>query len=130
MYDQELEKSKIRELLTSSSHGELTYTQEENFKRAISLALDEVNDFENLFNKFVTDVSHLEVFQESIKEPLTKDMSKMIQNLKYLIEKNYTKEERENMPEDVLRQVSATQEKRVSLLRRVARRYLSRPKSD
>jgi hypothetical protein len=78
----------------------------------------------------MNEVSHLEVFQHAIKEPLTKDMEKMIQNLKYLITKNYTKEETENMPENVQKQVRATQEKRYELFRKVARRYLTRPKQD
>lgn len=130
MYDAEKEKQNVLGMLREASQEEIKYTKDENFKRAVSFATDEVLEFEQLFNKFISDVSHLEVFQDSIKEPLTKDMGKMIHNLKYLIEKNYTAEDKEKMPAEVLQQVRASQEKRINLLKKVARRYLSPPKQD
>lgn len=130
MYDAEKEKQNVLGMLREASQEEIKYTKDENFKRAVSFATDEVLEFEQLFNKFISDVSHLEVFQDSIKEPLTKDMGKMIHNLKYLIEKNYTAEDKEKMPAEVLQQVRASQEKRITLLKKVARRYLSPPKQD
>lgn len=126
MYDKEEQKQKVLEVLRSSSQGEIQYTKKQNFERAVSIAVDEVNDLKHEFDRFISRVSHLEVFQDSIKEPLTHDMTKMLENLKYMIEKNYTKEEKEQMPENVLNQVRATQQRRVELLQKVARRYLAR----
>lgn len=130
MYNKEQAKSSVLGVLKQVSQEEVKFTKQENFERAIQLANDEVDDFEKLYNKFMNDVSHLEVFQHAIKEPLTRDMDKMLQNLRYLIVKNYTKQETENMPENVQNQVRATQEKRYELLGKVARRYLNRPKQD
>lgn len=130
MYNRESVRSNVLGMLQQVSQDEVKFNKQQNFERATQIALSEVEDFEKLFHKFLSDVSHLEVFQHSIKEPLTRDMEKMTQNLKYLIQKNYTKEEREGMPENVLNQVRATQEKRYELFRKVARKYLSKPKQD
>jgi hypothetical protein len=128
MYDKEKQKQKVLEMLRELSHDEMQYTKKQNFERAITFALDEVVELEQQFNHFLNRVSHLEVFQTIMKEPLTQEMNKSISNLRYLIEKNYTKEEKEQMPEDVFNQVQATQERRIDLLRNIARRYLSRTK--
>jgi hypothetical protein len=128
MYNKEEQRLIVLEMLRKSSQNEVQYTKQQNFERAVSFALDEIKELEQQFNQFVNSVSHLEVFQDAVKEPLTQDMSKMIQNLRYLVEKNYTKEEKEKMPENVLNQVRATQERRVELLKKIARRYLSRSK--
>lgn len=128
MYNKEIEKSRVLGMLKASSQGEIQNNKQQNFQRAISLAKDELDDFEKIFNKFISDVSHLEVFQHAFKEPLTRDVEKMAQNLRYLVERNYSKEETENMPEEVLNQVKASQEKRFELLKRIAVRYLQKPK--
>lgn len=128
MYDKEQQKEMVRQLLKDSSQSEIQYTKQQNFERAISIAVDEVKEIRTEFDKFISNVSHLEVFQATIKEPLTRDMSKMLENLQYLIEKNYTQEDKQKMPETVLEQVRASQQKRIDLLKRVAKRYLSRPK--
>jgi hypothetical protein len=130
MYDKEKQKKKVLEILKAVSQDEIKFTKQQNFERAITLALDELQELEQQYQQFMKNVDHLVVFQEAFKEPLTRDMNKMFQNLKYLIEKNYTKEETEKMPEEVLQQVKATQERRIQLLRKVARKYLSRPKQD
>jgi hypothetical protein len=127
MHDKAKEKEKVLGILRMISQDEMKFNKQQNFERAIAIALDEVNDFERLFRLFISDVSHLEVFQQSIKEPLTRDMEKMIHNLRYLIEKNYTKEDKASMPENVLNQVRATQDKRFNLLKKVAQKYLHRP---
>ena len=130
MYDKEKQKEKVLGMLRAVSQDEIKFTKQQNFERAIALALDELQELEQQFQKFINSVDHLVMFQEAFKEPLSRDMNKMFQNIKYLIEKNYTKEETEKMPEEVLQQVKATQERRIQLLRKVARRYLSRPKQD
>lgn len=130
MYNKEKEKERILQMLKDTSQYEVKYTKEDNFLRAIEFALDEVREFEEEYNKFISRVSHLQVFQDVVKEPLTKSMGKWVQNLKYLIEKNYTKEDREKMPADVLKQVKSTQDRRINLLKNVARTYFHRPKPD
>ena len=130
MYNKEQEKIKVLGILKEISQSEVQYTKELNFQRAISIALDEVDEFERKYDQFIADVSHLEVFHDALKEPLTKDIKQMIENLKYLIQKNYTQEDKVKMPQDVLNQIRSTQERRIQLLKKVARRYLSRPKQN
>lgn len=130
MYNREEERLKILSILHEVSQTEVPYTKELNFQRAISLALDEVHEIEQRYNQFIADVSHLEVFHDALKEPLTQDAGQRFNNLKYLIEKNYTQEEKSNMPQDVLNQIRSTQERRIQLLKKVAKRYLSRPKQS
>lgn len=127
MYDKEEQKTRILGMLKDTSQDEIKYNKDQNFLRAIEFALDEVQELEQQYRKFVQSVSHLEVFHEMVREPLDKDMSKMVQNLKYLIEKNYTKEDKEKMPQEVLSQVKATQDRRINLLKKIALRYFHRP---
>jgi|GEM_PF-6109929 len=129
MHDKDQQRKKVQEILQQFSHYEVQYNKQQNFERAVMLALDETQELENEFRQFIQRIEHLEVFQ-FIKESFMKDMQKKIQNLKYLIEKNYTKEETEKMPEEVYRQVKASQERRIELLKKVAQKYLSRPKQD
>lgn len=126
MYNGYEEREKILEMIKNSSQDEMKFTKNENFFRAIDFALDELNELENEFNKFIQSVEHLEVYQEMVKEPLVKDTTRMIQNLKYLIEKNYTKEDQASMPSEVLQQVKATQDRRIKLLQNVAKKYFHR----
>lgn len=117
-------------MLRKSSQEEIQFTKDQNFIRAIDFALEEVEELQQQYVKFIQSVQHLVVFQEIVKEPLTKDMQKMTQNIKYLIEKNYTKEDRDKMPIEILGQVKSSQEKRLKLLTDVARKYFHHPKKD
>lgn len=130
MYNKEQERASILGVVRELAQSEVKFTKQQNFERAISLAKDELAEFDMYFKKFVTDVSHLEVFRDSIKEPLTKDVSKLSQSIEYLITRNYTQAERESMPHEVQQQVKATQERRFTLLRKVAQRYLRKPQTD
>lgn len=130
MYDKEQEKAKVLGVLKEASQDEIKFTKDQNFFRAIDFALGEVDELNQEFNRFMDRVQHLEVFQESVKDPLVKDMSKLMETLRYLIEKNYTPEDKVKMPKDVLDQVKATQDRRINLLKRVARKYFHRPKPN
>ena len=127
MYIKEEEKTFMLHVVRELSKDHVKFNQQQNFERAISLAQDEIQEFEALFTKFVNDVSHLEVFQYSIKEPLTRDITKMVSNISYLVNKSYSQEEKDSMPEEVLNNVRATQQKRYELLKNIAQRYIARP---
>lgn len=123
-------KQEVLEILKKVSQDEIKFNKEENFKRAVHFAIDELEEFENELSIFLGRVQHLELYQEIIKEPLLTNMNKITTDLRYLIEKNYTKEEREKMPENVYNQVKKSQEKRIELLKKVAKRYLSKAKDQ
>lgn len=129
LFDAEKERLKVLSILDEISQDEIKITKSELFKNSINVALDEMDEFEKEFKKFVNNVSHLEVYKEIIHNPLTRDVEKMIKNVRFLIEKNYTKEEKEHMPIEILQQVQASQERRMRLLQNVARRYFSHIKT-
>ncbi|PFV35743.1 MULTISPECIES: hypothetical protein [Bacillus cereus group] len=126
MYDKQLVREKVLKMLNEYSPSEKQFTREENFHRAVSFALDEVTEMEQAFDKFVQSVGHLELFKEVVHQPLTKEGTRVFQNLRYLIEKNYTKEETQKMPENVFNQVQSSQQRRVELLQKVAKKYLAK----
>lgn len=130
MYNREEEKAFVLSLVQSMAQDNMKFTKQQNFERAIAFANDELAEFKMHFDRFVADVSHLEVFQHSFKEPLTHDVEKLLQSVHYLVSKNYTQAEKEAMPQEVITQVLATQERRFDLLGKIARRYLARPKKD
>jgi hypothetical protein len=123
MYDVAKEKEKILSIVKDVAKIEVKYTKEQNFFRAISFALDEVNEAEKSYLNFMDSISHLVIFEEMVQGQLHTDMQKLFQNLRYLIEKNYTQGDKQKMPEDVLNQVKATQDRRIELLKKVARKY-------
>lgn len=130
MHDVQKEKEKILNLMNHISSYENKMSKNELFQQSIQFALDEVNEMEQEFNQFIQRVSHLEVFQEFLKHSLIDNFDKVSSNLKYMITKNYTQEEKDNMPFEVLQQVQSTQEKRMRLLQNIARKYLSSQKKS
>jgi hypothetical protein len=130
MYNREEEKAIMLSLVRTLGQEEVKFNKQQNFERAIELALDEISELEQKLHQFVADVDHLEVFQHSMKESLTREMDKMISGLRYLITKSYTQVEKDNMPAEVLEQVRITQQRRMELLKKVAMRYLVKPKSS
>lgn len=126
MYDKQVVREKVLNMLNDFSQSEIQFSRQQNFHRAISFALDEVTEMEQAFDKFVQSVSHLELFKEVVQEPLSKESSRVFKNLRYLIEKNYTKEETEKMPQNVFSSVQSSQQRRVELLQKVARKYLTK----
>ncbi|UYX56045.1 hypothetical protein M3Y14_34250 (plasmid) [Bacillus thuringiensis] len=126
MYDKQLVREKVLKMLNEYSQDEKQFTKQENFHRAVSFALDEVTEMEHAFEKFIQSVGHLELFKEVAQQPLTKEGSRIFQNLRYLIERNYTKEETQKMPENVFNQVQSSQQRRVELLQKVAKKYLAK----
>lgn len=127
MYDKSQERAKVLSIVQSFREYDIKFTKQQNFERAVQLSLDELEEFNQAFDRFIQDVSHLEVFQHSLKDQLIQDKERLAKGVSYLISKNYSKAEKENMPHDVLVQVESTQRRRFDLLKRVAVRYLSRP---
>ncbi|MBU5262024.1 hypothetical protein [Bacillus atrophaeus] len=130
MYNKEEEKQKVLSWLKQSSQQENKFTKKQNFARAISFALGEVDEFQEELNIFLSKVSHLQVYQEMIKDPFTKYTESSLKDLRYLIEKNYSDEEIQAMPKETYNQLRVAQEKRIELLRKVAQQYIATPTSE
>lgn len=127
MYDKQKEREAALKIINTLYQDEMQNARKQNFQRAIDIAVDEITEIEQAYQAFLKQVEHLELFKEVIQEPLHKDVTRMTQNLKYMIEKNYTQEELNRMPEHVREQVRTTQDRRVELLKKVAKKYLSKP---
>lgn len=127
MYNKAEEKQKVLSWIKQSSQQENHFTKKQNFARAISFALGEVDEFQEELNRFLSRVSHLQVYQEMIKDPFRKYTENSLKDLKLLIEKNYSDEEIQAMPKETFNQLRLAQEKRMDLLRKVAQVYIVTP---
>ncbi|OXB94865.1 hypothetical protein [Parageobacillus galactosidasius] len=123
-YDPQQEKQKIYEVLSQFQEHEQQMEKRKYLKMSITLALDELEEFEQLYRRFLKEVGHLVVYQEIIKDPLVRNMENLLRDLRFLIEKNYTKEELEQVPSDVYQQIIQSQKQRAELLKKIARKYL------
>jgi hypothetical protein len=123
-YDAQQEKQRLYDLLSPVADQEKQLTKKHLFNISVGIALDEIDEFEKEYKKFLEKVNHLQVYQEVIKQPLVNNMDKIIRDLRFLIEKNYTEEELEKMPADVYEQVVKSQKQRVEILKKVANIYL------
>jgi NifB/MoaA-like Fe-S oxidoreductase len=123
-YDPQQEKQKIYEILSQFQEHEQQMEKRKYLKMSIALALDELEEFEQLYRRFLKEVGHLVVYQEIIKDPLVRNMENLLRDLRFLIEKNYTKEELEQVPSDVYQQIIQSQKQRAELLKKIARKYL------
>ncbi|MCD7911051.1 hypothetical protein KC480_05865 [Bacillus velezensis] len=130
MYSKEGEKQKVLSWLKQSSSQERNFTKKQNFVRAISFALGEVDEFEEELKRFLSNVSHLQVYQEMIRDPFSKYMQSSLKDLRYLIEKNYSEDEIQAMSKETHNQLKMAQQKRVVLLRKVAQQYITLPNED
>jgi hypothetical protein len=123
-YDPQQEKLKIYEILSQFQEHEQQMEKRKYLKMSIALALDELEEFEQLYRRFLKEVKHLVIYQELIKDPLVRNMENLLRDLRFLIEKNYTKEELEQVPTDVYQQIVQSQKQRAELLKKIAKKYL------
>lgn len=123
-YDPQQEKQKIYQILSQFQEHEQQMDKRKYLRMSIDLALDELREFEQLYHRFLEEIKHLVIYQEIIKDPLVRNMEHLLRDLRYLIEKNYTKEELEKMPADVYQQVVQSQKLRAELLKKIAKKYL------
>jgi predicted ATP-dependent protease len=122
-YDPNQEKEKIYEWLSQFRDYEKQIEKKQYIQRSIQLALEEMDEFEQLYQQFLRSVQHLVVYQSLIRDPLATNMDHMIKSIRFLIEKNYTKEELDRVPEDVYQQIIKSQKQRADLLKAIATRY-------
>ena len=123
-YDPQQEKQKIYEILSQFQEHERQMEKRKYLKMSIELALDELEEFEKIYRRFLKEVQHLVVYQEIIQDPLVRNMENLLRDLRFLIEKNYTKEELDKVPTDVYQQIVQSQKQRAELLKKIAKKYL------
>lgn len=123
-YDPHQEKEKVYEALSKAYLEGNQLKKEEIFEKAISIALDELKEFTIKFDEFFKSVSHLVVFEDLMKDLLVKGAKQYISDAKYLIEKNYTTEELDAMPEEIYSKVLRTQRSRRDLLQKISKKYI------
>lgn len=124
-YNREEEKNRIYEMLSESKVEEFYHDKKQLFKDAVYFALSEYRELAKSYDNFFKSVDHLVIFQYLIKDRVMKDTINMMKEIKFLIEKQYTKEELEHMPTPVYDQVLETQRQRADLLKKIAETYLA-----
>jgi polyribonucleotide nucleotidyltransferase len=123
-YDRELERQKAYEFVEKSLGLEANLSKQEKVLRAIEFAKDELHELDQELHKFLESVNHLHVFNELLRKPFEQYIKSMIQQATYMLEKDYTQEELDQMPEHVYEQVVEVQKKRVEVLKKIARTYM------
>lgn len=124
MFDPNKEKQRVYEMLSEAHVENKHFTKKELFKDSIHFALSEYKELATQYNIFFKSVDHLVIFNHELKDEVVKNTVNMLRELRFLIEKDYTKEELENMPTTVYDQVLQTQKKRADLLKKIAEVYL------
>ncbi|WP_067923885.1 hypothetical protein [Alicyclobacillus shizuokensis] len=125
MYDKEVERQKAYAFVSKNLQLEEDLDKKQKFQRAIDFAMDEVAEFEQLLEDFKKRVGHLHVYRLILAPHFEEFMQHSLKSLRTLIEKNYTQEELDQMPESVYNQVVEIQKKRVELLRNIAKTYFT-----
>lgn len=123
-YDPLEERDRIYELLSVSKIEDNHLAKKELFDESITFALSEYQELAISYDNFFKSINHLVIFNHAIKGKVMKETINMLRELKFLIEKNYEKEELEKMPTAVYDQVLHTQKQRADLLKQVAETYL------
>jgi hypothetical protein len=125
-FNREEERKKAYEFVEQSLGHEVNMTKREMVQRAISIAMDELDELDAELHKFLERVQHLHVFSDLIKQPFLQQVNSMLQQAKYMMEKEYTQEELDAMPEQVYNQIVEIQKKRVEVLKKIAKSYFSK----
>mgnify|MGYP001180975232 CR=1 FL=1 len=120
------EKERVQEILKQNEKYEKQYKNKNLLKKSIQIALEEVDEFEKYYYEFISNISHLVIFKELIQSPIEVNMEKIIKDLRFLMAKNYSKEELEKMPDDVYQQVVQNQKQRADILKKIVKTYLSK----
>jgi superfamily II DNA or RNA helicase len=124
-WDRESERKKAYELVEQSLILESQMSKKEKIQRTIEIAKDELKELDEKLHEFLKSVDHLHVFNELLRKPFEQYITHMIQQATYMIEKDYSQEELEQMPENVYNQVVEVQKKRAEILKKIAKSYLS-----
>lgn len=123
MYRPEEEKERILHMLQQDS---LLDDQPDLLSRTIEFAIEELDEFEQKFHHFLESVAHLNVYQDLIAAPMYKGAIQMIDQAKYLIERNYTQTELDAMQETEFNDIVKIQKRRKDVLRKIAKMYFNR----
>ncbi|SFJ63819.1 hypothetical protein SAMN02799624_05303 [Paenibacillus sp. UNC496MF] len=124
-YYRESERQRAYELVGQSIGMESDISKQEKVQRAIEFAKDELVELDQELQKFMEKVRHLHVFDALIRHPFEAHVDSLKQQAIYLLEKDYTQEELDQMPEHVFDTVVVVQKKRVEVLKAIARTYLN-----
>ena len=124
-YDPAMEKIKAIDFVNQSMGLEIQYNKQEKVQRAITIALEELQEFEQKCNRFIESVEHLCAFDDLIRPMFMNHVTQILQQAKHMMEKTYSQEELAALPEHVYNEIVTVQKKRVEVLKKVAARYLS-----
>ncbi|QHW35764.1 hypothetical protein GZH47_33260 (plasmid) [Paenibacillus rhizovicinus] len=125
LYNPTMEKIKAIDFVNQSMAFERDFDKTDKVRRAIQIALDEILEFENSYRNFSQQNQHLQVFQHLLKPILDERMGQMINHARHMMEKTYTTDELQELPEHVYQDVIAVQKQRVEVLKKIAKSYFS-----
>lgn len=124
MFDPQEERLRVYDMLVPLIEEERDLKKEQIIKKSITIALEELKEFEESFRKFLKSVDHLLIYKEVIRQPLVKNIDILIKDLAMMVERNYTSDELDKMSREVYNQVIRQQKQRLDLLKKIANTYV------
>jgi regulator of replication initiation timing len=124
-YDPAMEKIKAIDFVNQSLSFENSFEKSNKVERAIQIALEEIQELDQRFCRFVEENKHLHVFEHLLKPLLVERHEHMIMHARSLMEKTYTQEELQQYPEHVYQDIVNAQKKRVEVLKKIAASYFA-----
>lgn len=125
MFDPNREKERVYELLSSSKVDEIHFTREELLQKSLDIAKDEYDELVKAYANLYKSINHLVISQQPIHLSLMKEVEQRLRNIKEFIEKTYTREELDQMPDHVYSTIVHTQKDRAEYLKKIANTYLN-----
>lgn len=122
-FNPQKERAKIYDMLTSTRKPEYKPTKELIMKKAIDISMDELQELNQAFDKFLEEVSHLSIYQYLYKDVINPYWAKLDTDAQHLIKKNYTAEELEMMTREAYNTILKQQKIRLDLLKGIIKKY-------
>lgn len=122
-FNTQKEKAKIYDMLATTRKAENELTKEIIMKKAIDISMEELEELNQEFEKFLKNVSHLSIYEYLYKDVINPYWRKLDTDAQHLIKKNYTPEELEMMPREAYNTILKQQKIRLDLLKGITKNY-------
>lgn len=121
LYDALKEKERI--ISSLSELPKYGNSKKDLFNKSIEISNEQFDYFEEELNKFIKNVSNLNVYRDLMKSNFEKNSFNLLEQAKKLISSDYTEEELNHMPENQFNQIVLLQKQRKQILSNIAKKY-------
>lgn len=120
-FDREIERKKAQDFISHSFIAPASNA--ERISRAKELAEEELLEFRDILLKNLSQLEHLTIYADLIKETLFPNFNEIMDYAHFFIKKEYTQNELDEMPDDVYARIVQSSKKRAEFLRTISKKY-------